>query len=506
MGKRKREADEDQDHDDKVQVPDADPALSNQISRLKSSLSRGIKSLHSTLKLARGFERQKLGRRQKSATDNPHQLLRLREEVIVLKQLDLERTAKQYLVKQLVRSTRTKSHPAVVSLYGPDPHLEQPKSTAEGNVLGRLFNSAPVKQVLPGLLNGLFDVLGVSAPGGGKAEDGANDQRRRTGKKSNVGAEPEPGSGSGSGLSENERSLVFSGDEVDEVRDESDGSFNGFSDGKSGDVHSDDDDDEPERPDYISDVEMDRLLSEHQDRLASSSDDDEEDGDDDRDDLDLSTRHTDGTTRGRSSRDDIAVSLSPEPQLSSRSKNTKRVQKAASVAPTSTSTSFLPSLSLGGYYSGSESGDDGDNDRDYSDGPPSAKTRNNRRGQRARQKIAEKKFGKNAKHLAKQKDKQRGQDSRNAGWDAQRGAVTGKQHGRDRFRNGSGRGVGDGGGKGDGRRDQRDQDARGSRAAPLQPKKRDDQGSLHPSWEAAKKRKAQGESQPTFAGRKITFD
>ncbi|KAJ9628359.1 hypothetical protein H2204_009334 [Knufia peltigerae] len=501
MGKRKREAEGDEDglHDDgnNKNQTSKDPVLSGQISRLKKTLGHGIKSLHASLKLARGFERQKLGRRQKSATDKPHQLLRLREEVIVLKQLDLERTAKQYLVKQLVKSTRTKSHPVVVSLYGVNPSLEQPKSTAEGNVLGRLFNSAPAKQVLPGILNGLFDVLGVSAAAGKGESEG-----QRTSKNGNSKLEPETQHDSGS--ADDQQKLLASTDDVNGP----DESFDGFSDKQSVD---DDESEEDENAEYLSDGEMDRLLNEHQDRLASSDDDEDgdEDNDDGEDDSDLPTGHNITRGGGRSPRDDISVSvsvsLSPEPP--SRSKKTQ------TTATTTTTTSFLPSLSLGGYYSGSESGDDDDDDDDDDRdddhghrGPPSAKPRNNRRGQRARQKIAEKKFGKMAKHLVAAKDNK---GDRNSGWDAHRGAVDGSHQrgGRDRFRPGGGHGHGHGNVRRGQNMERKDTRRTRKEEAPRPKKRGDDQGPLHPSWEAAKKRKTQNEqNQATFAGKKITFD
>ena len=120
-----------------------------------------MKILHDALKLARGFERQKLGRRQKSAGEEPHTLLRLREEVIVLKELQLERVARTRLLKYLVKIKRIKEHPAFIKTYGSDPELSHFKPGAETNVVGRLFNSNPVKQALPQITKSIHVVLGT---------------------------------------------------------------------------------------------------------------------------------------------------------------------------------------------------------------------------------------------------------------------------------------------------------------------------------------------------------
>src|SRR5271167_2058658 len=116
MPKRKRD-----DVDAAGDLEIEDQALRIRVSRLKAKVDQGQMSICSALKLARGFERQKLGRRQKAAQHEPKVLLRLREEVIVLKSLDLTNTAKKYLVKQLVKTKRIKESPAFVKVYGDEP-------------------------------------------------------------------------------------------------------------------------------------------------------------------------------------------------------------------------------------------------------------------------------------------------------------------------------------------------------------------------------------------------
>ncbi|RMD39672.1 hypothetical protein DV735_g5456, partial [Chaetothyriales sp. CBS 134920] len=156
MAKRKREDEGgDNSHNDDG-VGNARPAR-----RLRAKFAISVTELTSALKLARGFERQKLGRRQKQASDQPHTLLRLREEVIVLKQLDLERTARNYLLKTLSKIKRIRESEAFISVFGASPVLEAGKSGAEANVLGRLFKSSPVKDGVNKAVTLMYKVLEV---------------------------------------------------------------------------------------------------------------------------------------------------------------------------------------------------------------------------------------------------------------------------------------------------------------------------------------------------------
>lgn len=164
-----------------------------------------------------------------------------------------------------------------------------------------------------------------------------------------------------------------------------------------------------------------------------------------------------------------AQSASPEPPKARPSKKS----------------SFIPSLTMAGYVSGS--GSDIDDDIDV--GP-----KKNRRGQRARQQIWEKKFGSKAKHLQRQ--------GRKEGWDPKRGAVdvSGGRSTRSRY-GGEARLSPDYtlGGNGDQRK--------ASMGAEMKKQKRkDDMGPIHPSWEAAKKAKEKKDAPVAFKGKKIAFD
>lgn len=211
------------------------------------------------------------------------------------------------------------------------------------------------------------------------------------------------------------------------------------------------------------------------------------------------------------------IDAGPSKKQKSKSSSTSSTQKLQNFTMDST---FLPTL-MGGYISGSESASDVD----------VAPARKNRRGQRARQAIWEKKFKEEAKHLKKM------QNARDAGWDMKRGAVEsdgkpwkkgslldiknkgkggGNEEGGDAKEGGAparggdrGRGGGGGGrgGFGAGRGGRDNAPAAGAAAPPPRaPKKRDDSGPLHPSWEAKKKAKEKEKLSAPFQGKKITFD
>jgi hypothetical protein len=144
---------------------------------------------------------------------------------------------------------------------------------------------------------------------------------------------------------------------------------------------------------------------------------------------------------------------------------------------------MLPSL-MGGYISGSES--------DASDIDVAPAARKNRRGQRARQAIWEKKFKAQAKHLSQEKA------GRDSGWDLKRGATDGSE--RTPWKRGIKTPFER---RHDGGREEQEHAAESSRPRP--PTKKDDEGPLHPSWEARKKAK-EAQQTAAFSGKKITFD
>lgn len=156
----------------------------------------------------------------------------------------------------------------------------------------------------------------------------------------------------------------------------------------------------------------------------------------------------------------MSPSLTPEPQKASAPKKS----------------AFLPSLTMGGYISGS--GSDIDDDIDIA-------PKKNRRGQRERRAIWEKKFGAKAKHLTAQK--------RDEGWDPKRGATEMDRHGIGKR-------------KGEFRANSSDRRNAHNPTVVQREQRRDDSGPIHPSWEAAKKAKEKNDAPVAFLGKKITFD
>lgn len=342
------------------------------------------------------------------------------------------------------------------------------------NVIARLCKSNPVREVLPGILNDVETALGVSSKAGPKKTAAGKNESRKASKVET----------SDVSQSDDEQVIIdprTRNGPADSESEEDD--FAGFSDG---DLASDDDDDE--------------AFAAFDSCLASSSDSDDEDGPP-RSAFDVRALLQAHGSEDEANDSESDISDSPQPKKgTSRKQSTKEpsISPSPSASPSPPPTikpnasAFLPSLTMGGYISGSESAEDVDEP-----------VKKNRRGQRARQAIWEKKFGKEAKHV-KDGGKDGGKRGRNEGWDAKRGATEGGRGGRGgRF----GRG-GRGGGMSSGR------EAAGSGAngvavgkSKAGEKHRDDDGPLHPSWIAAKKRKEEKDKMAMpFQGKKITFD
>ena len=185
------------------------------------------------------------------------------------------------------------------------------------------------------------------------------------------------------------------------------------------------------------------------------------------------------------------LSLSSSSSDSSRPPSPPRqhLKSTKSSAAAPKSTTFLPSLMMGGYWSGSESAED------ENDGAADITPRKNRMGQQARRQLWEKKFGHKANHVK--------QGSRDQGWDARKGAQGGDDRGK--------RGRGRGGIQVRSRPRINGEGSHGSGANSDPVKVRDEvkkkpaDGPLHPSWVAAKKAKEQKKS-AAFEGKKTTFE
>lgn len=470
MPKRKR--DEEDENIDKI----SDRAVRIKASRLKILVDRGCSQLTAQLRLARGFDRQKMTRRIKAAGSDAAQLARLNAELEVLKTMEPSRTASEYLIKQMTKMKKVRENEAFGALYGGDTtagaKTRTPKSAEEGNVLGRLFKAKVVADVLPDILKGIRDLLGVGKPGTTAAPESSNTR--------------------------NDSVVVVSAAENE---------FGGFSD--------------PENEDFAdynvriaassdADSEDDTQAQNHdrQDSMSITTDEDaisDDDVDDDDDDDKISLISSSASTHS----DNPAVHKPHTPAHSHRRSTAK---------PNS---SFLPSLMMTGYLSGSSDNEHEDKYNPDADLQPAQ--RQNRRGQRARQKIAEKKFGLKAKHLGQQ-NKHSSRPAGTAKWDAQRGAVLDSSRGdRGKVRVGSQL-------RGRAQRYIADRRAGATRSAatggnevPIDPslrarrggkeKEKEKEKAVHPSWEAARKRKLEmktkiniGVNGGAGVGRKITFD
>lgn len=180
-------------------------------------------------------------------------------------------------------------------------------------------------------------------------------------------------------------------------------------------------------------------------------------------------------SESESESDSDVSAISPPPKASRKDPREDQMRRQGGM---------LPSL-MGGYISGSES--------DASDIDVAPAGRKNRRGQRARQAIWEKKFKEKAKHLKQEKA------GRDSGWDLKRGAVDGGE--RTPWKKGIKTPFGR---KPDDRHDEQEHAVPEPRR-PRPPTKKDDEGPLHPSWEARKKAK-EAQQTAAFQGKKITFD
>lgn len=519
MPKRKRE-DTEQDVD-RIK----NQAIRIKASRLKARFDQGVVQLTQALKLARGFDRQKMTRRITQAGSDQSKLDRLKAEVKVLNELQEARVARRYLLKQCARTKRISEAEGFVALFGGSEKVlatikkDGAVELVEGNVLGRLMKSGPVSDVVPGVMKGIREVLGVDR------EKPPNGTTENSGSHGSNGVTP---ANQVENPSQEEEFVGFSDDLTDEkvpaITDENQDVAMGESE-------------------MLEDLDDD-LLEAYNDRLAASSDSESASDDipdiqgqnhDRLDDMEL-------TDEEPSDQDDILSVSDSEHDQPAQKSTTKN-------PPTISGTSFLPTLMHGGYYSGSDSASDVDPsdlnyDPDKSFAAMTKPVRKNRRGQQERRAIAEKKFGSNAKHLVKANGAEGVHSARqrlingdavkrDQGWDARKGAVGGherksrdaKSEGRplNRYerRHGVAKPRPTGGavrsrgafagavGRSTGANSTAVTGARPIAAIEKKPAKPTaSKEKLHPSWEAARKRKIESATigASSFAGKKITFD
>ncbi|KHO01661.1 Bud-site selection protein, BUD22 [Metarhizium album ARSEF 1941] len=434
-------------------------------SSLHDVFSKYCDEVFRALKTSKGFERQRLSKRLRDPGITPDKIHRLEREIAVLKSLDLHQTARAHLQLSLLKIKSIASStdlPEELRREVSKPDLPEEEKIALHNVTSGLYNKEPVKQAVGRAVKAVCGVLNVPFP--------ENAKRTRKTKEKSL---EEQHSDSMEGLPGKTIYATSTETLADRLDEESE--FEGFS-ADVDDPGSVLDEREPDSDAEAKEVtEFDKI-----DDLLRSSSDEEEDWNSD--------KYAQFRGRETVNLDDISASGSDEESeaeseshvssqcRSSPGKKQNKDKKASTTQGLVRDSTFLPSL-MGGYISGSESASD------IEEAKPKK-----RRGQRARQAIWEQKYGSEAKHLQRPHKK----SGRDSGWDMRRGAVDGEgQRRRTPWKKGIQTLV------------VRNDTGSDGTSAPIT--KRDDEGKLHPSWEARKKAK-ESQKKIAFAGSKVVFD
>ncbi|MCJ1469010.1 hypothetical protein MMC07_007642 [Pseudocyphellaria aurata] len=458
--------------------------------KLEGVLEHSKKVLSRALRIARGIERQKLGRRQKTAKESgvAEESSRLNAEVAALKAFDLSAKAELHLYKSIVKSKPIVSAPAFpAKILAIVETSRQPQDSAHANVQARLFNSSVVKEAMVNIMDSTRAALGI-----GNLDPARKKKRLRTADYASEKKPPRRAPQKNARSGETPVAL-----EEDQTDPQSRVTFESLHEELS--LRSSDD----ENVD----------LAAYEDRLADSEN--ESTGE-----SDLQISLPEQITLEHNP----AYELSRSPSLSMSPPSSEigipRPRKVSTARPKTTT--FLPSLAMGGYIS--ESGSAISDPSSLAGNGNSTKPRKNRRGQQERRKIWEKKYGKNANHLKRpparrqqHQHQQQQPQNRDEGWDARKGAAGGD----DRGKRGRGRGRGR---VGHGKKGGRGPISSGANTDPVQERRgggsKFHDGSakgtktpagaaastaLHPSWEAAKKRK-EAKRNVAFEGKKVVFD
>lgn len=380
--------------------------------------------------------------------------------------------------KQLIKTKRISESPEFARLERSLKSIVSssttgaPRDPAEANVTARLFKSNPVQNVLPDILTDIRTLLGVN-------EVSKKQQQQRKQQKVEEAEEKE-----------DEDKRVKKPD-VDMERSQSVPSDSG----QLNDSDDDDDTNMADAPDEDDDESLD--FSQFDGRLAPTSDASEGEGGEEEEE-------EEDEEGGHNLADDISISSSASSgslEIPQRVTSLAKNPKTKKHEPPK-DTTFLPSLTMGGYWSGSESGDDDSIGAADTAGKP--QPRKNRMGQQARRALWEKKYGAKANHIQKEKQQadKKNKKNKNSGWDMRRGAMAddnykpkwAKQRDGDHHQS-SGFAK-----RKDDYRESNDNDNR-----PVTRPNKATSASLHPSWEAARKAKEQ-KKQASFQGKKIVFD
>jgi len=425
------------------------PAPADPQSAIREKLTQSKKLLQRALKQAKGFERQKLGKRQKLAQTNGSDVSRINREIEALKTLELSEVTEGYLygriakIKRFVESGMLPEE--VLKGKKEKDGLSEEEMTAVRNVTSGMFNMGCVKVVVDDILRGLYLDMGIPMP-----EDV---------KKGKKGAKKE-----GKKEEKAPRGILKTQKTMELIKADGGPTWDGFESDIEGEGEMDGRDEDMDSED----------LSRYDALLGSDSDSNSDSSNDDDDGIQRPSTKSSKLNRQPS----LSLSPSPSPSPPPPSKR----PKIKPPATTPKSTTFLPTL-LGGYFSGSD-----DSSASDIDDPAPAPIRKNRPGQMARRAIWEKKFGDGANHVKSGAPRvaEMGKKGREDAKRGSRGRVGG--FGRDRPNRGTGENAMEIGHK----------KKRGMG-------RKDDAGPLHPSWQAAKAAKDAKKS-VAFQGKKVTFD
>ncbi|KAI9666060.1 MAG: hypothetical protein M1821_003995 [Bathelium mastoideum] len=432
------------------------------------TISNQEKQISRALKVGKGFERQKLAKRFKNATEkNDNDLARrIESEIEALKALNLLSVAAHHLRKALLKINAVASSPLIPSNQKDIQPISHDAATL--NVAARLYSSNPVKTATSRAVEEVSRALGVGKP---KQLERSSHSSRNRPPKADHSNNNDHASNNDEDISDDDHSSTTNSYTHSGMREQvkikpSSESF------------------------YADEREDSALLGLGGSSSSSSSPPQFSDIGDD--------MEQDGAENGISTTGHRPAKLSFSPSASSSTSSPPPIDPRAYPEATqkvrTSRSAFLPSLTMGGYISGSESGSGEDVDV--------RPARKNRRGQRARQQIWEQKYGNRANHLQKQKQVSERSD-RNQGWDPRKGAV---EAGNGRFTK-SKKNHGPAKGVLEGANATRLSNSRGHvRHGAVHQRKEADDRPLHPSWEAKKRAKEQQKETAAFQGTKITFD
>ncbi|EPE07227.1 cellular morphogenesis protein [Ophiostoma piceae UAMH 11346] len=445
---------------------------------------------------------------------NTELIARLERELAVIKTLDMEITARVHLAHAMSRVK------GLVDAPGPLPaHLQIAEVLATRskaartedthNVTSSLYNKPFVRDAVAKAVKEMCQLIGVSdkkEPLKKKDKKKEKEDKLKEKKKAAAGKDEDQ---SGSDVDMGANGINYNEEDDDEIEREL-AKFDAMLGGDDKDDGSDDEAEASDDEDKDDDAEIAKLRAKYKRALAKGliADDarddysGEEDGEDDFEGF--SGGEDDEDDSDDDSEDDEEEEEEDEEEYSSESEVEKRPRKRAAAAAVSApgASNFLPSL-MGGFMA--DAGDNSDgygSDEAQRDERAAAKmlgvVRKNRRGQRARQAIWEKKYKADAKHVIQEKLNPKPVAEK---WDAKRGAVDANDAPRWlRRKLAVGGKPGYAGKSGGG----------GPAPAPAAPKKNENAnkqvtGTLHPSWEAARKAKEAAQT-AEFKGTKIVFD